>query len=366
MNTKLKIGFVGLGLIGGSIAKAVKKYFPDSEIVAFDPDRASILQASEEKIVDIGCNSIGVSFSECSYIFLCAPVIKNAQALEEIRPYLNENTILTDVGSVKTSIHEKIIELGLEQYFIGGHPMTGSERSGYASSKPTLLENAYYILTPTSCTDPEKLSRYSEFVSVLKGLPIVLEYRQHDYITGAISHLPHIIASSLVNFVHAKDTDDELMKRLAAGGFKDITRIASSNATMWQNICLMNKDHISRILDDYIRMLEDAKAHIDASDADDLYNMFSDSKDYRDSITDMSAGPIKKEFSLYCDIIDEAGGIATIATILATNHINIKNIGIIHNREFEEGVLKVEFYEEGPSLKAAELLRKFHYTVYMR
>ena len=222
----------------------------------------------------------------------------------------------------------------------------------------------YYILTPSDKVSSEKLEDYRCFVQSLKALPIVLDYRLHDTVTGTISHLPHIIASCLVNFVKSTDTKEELMKLLAAGGFKDITRIASSSPIMWQQICLKNKDNISRILDAYIEELNRAKISIDAGNERELFSFFESSRDYRNSMPDHSAGPIKKIFALYCDIIDEAGGIATIATILASNHISIKNIGIIHNREFEEGVLRIEFYEEDASVKAAALLQKYRYIVY--
>ena len=191
----------------------------------------------------------------------------------------------------------------------------------------------------------------------LKAIPVILDYNEHDYVTGTISHLPHIIASTLVNFVKDTDTKDELMKNLAAGGFKDITRIASSSPTMWQHILLKNKDYVSKILGEYIETLKDAKALIDAEDEPGIYHMFDSSRNYRNSIPSSSSGPIKKVFSIYCDIIDEAGGIAAIATILASNGISIKNIGIVHNREFEEGVLRIEFYDEESSKRASELLQ---------
>ena len=160
------------------------------------------------------------------------------------------------------------------------------------------------------------------------------------------------------------DTKDELMKALAAGGFKDITRIASSSPVMWQQVCLKNRSNISLILGGYIDALRKTKASVDAGSENELYTLFETSRDYRDSMPNSSAGPIKKQFAVYCDIIDEAGGIATIATILASNNINIKNIGIIHNREFEEGVLRIEFYDESSSVKAAQLLQKYRYIVY--
>ena len=234
------------------------------------------------------------------------------------------------------------------------------------NSKAHLIENAYYILTPTPQVAEEKVQTYEKFVESLKALPVILDYQLHDQITGTISHLPHIIASSLVNFVKTHDTHDEMMKNLAAGGFKDITRIASSSPIMWQNICLKNKDNIVDILDKYIDSLEDFKEAIEREDDLDLYNRFESSRNYRNSMPSSSAGPIKKAFAVYCDIIDEAGGIAAIATILASNNISIKNIGIVHNREFEEGVLRIEFYDEDSSKRAVGLLQKFRYIVYER
>lgn len=362
-----KIGFIGLGLIGGSIAKAIRHYYPDDyELVAFDKSRETLALAVQENIIDISCSSIDENFRHCSYIFLCAPVSYNNAYLQQLTPYLTEDTILTDVGSVKTSIHEEIERLGLEPYFIGGHPMAGSEKSGFANSKAVLIENAYYILTPTDKVSAAKVEEYRAFVESLHALPLVLDYKEHDYVTGTISHLPHIIASGLVNFVHDTDTKDGLMKLLAAGGFKDITRIASSSPVMWQQICLKNKQHLLKILGQYIDTLNDAKRLIADSNEDGLYRLFSSSKDYRDSMPDGSAGPIKKLFAVYCDIVDEAGGIATIATILASNNISIKNIGILHNREFEEGVLKIEFYDEASSHKAASVLQRHRYIIYER
>ena len=363
---KHKIGFIGLGLIGGSIAKAIRQYYPEYEIVAFDKNKETLALATQESIIDVAATTIDDNFNHCNYIFLCTPVSFNTAYLKQLTNYLHEDCILTDVGSVKSSIHKEVESLGIEEYFIGGHPMAGSEKSGFINSKAMLIENAYYVLTPTRKVSQEKTDAYVKFVESLRSIPIILDYQEHDYATGTISHLPHIIASTLVNFVRDTDTKNELMKNLAAGGFKDITRIASSSPTMWQHICLKNKENISHILGEYIHSLEKAKMLIDQEDEHALYNMFDSSRNYRNSIPDVSAGPIKKTFAVYCDIIDEAGGIAAIATILASNNLNIKNIGIVNNREFEEGVLRIEFYDEGSSKKAAELLQKFRYIVYER
>lgn len=363
---KHKIGFIGLGLIGGSIAKAIRQYYPSDEIIAFDKNKEALALATQESVIDVAATTIDSNFHHCDYIFLCAPVSYNTAYLKQLQEYMHDDCILTDVGSVKTNIHQEVESLGLEQYFIGGHPMAGSEKSGYANSKAMLLENAYYVLTPAKNISAEKVARYTAFIENLKALPIVLDYKQHDYVTGTISHLPHIIAASLVNFVRDSDTKDELMKNLAAGGFKDITRIASSSPTMWQHICVQNKENISSILEQYIDTLIQAKELVDHGNEQAIYNLFDSSKNYRNSLPGTSAGPIKKTFAVYCDIIDEAGGIAAIATILASNNISIKNIGIVHNREFEEGVLRIEFYQEEASKKAVQLLQKFRYIVYER
>lgn len=366
MNIPSKIGFIGLGLIGGSIARAIRQYFPETTIVAFDKNKETLALASNESVADITCTAIDDHFSHCDYIFLCAPVAFNTSYLSQLKPFLHPDLIITDVGSVKTSIHEEAERLHMTAYFIGGHPMAGSEKSGFVNAKPVLIENAYYILTPSSDVSEEKVKNYTEFAASLKALPICLDYHEHDRITGTISHLPHIIAATLVNLVKDTDTKNGLMKQLAAGGFKDITRIASSSPTMWQHICLKNKDNLSRILEQYIASLSKVKSEIEHSTEESLYDLFDSSRNYRNSIPDASLGPIKKVFAVYCDIVDETGGIATIATILASNNISLKNIGIVHNREFEEGVLRIEFYDEASSAKATKLLQKYRYIVYER
>ena len=360
------IGFIGLGLIGGSIAKTIRKFHPDYHILAYAKHKETLAAALNCGAIDGVLEEKDDRYRSCDYIFLCAPVEYNIEYLKYLKDIVKDGCIITDAGSVKGPIHKAVEELGMENCFIGGHPMAGSERSGFEYSSDHLLENAYYILTPTSEVSQEKVDAYEHFIESLKALPIVLDYQLHDYITGTISHLPHIIASSLVNFVKQHDTNDELMKNLAAGGFKDITRIASSSPIMWQNICLKNKQNIVDILDQYIDSLEDFKEAIEREDDLDLYNRFDSSRNYRNSMPASSAGPIKKSFAVYCDIIDEAGGIAAIATILASNNISIKNIGIIHNREFEEGVLRIEFYDEDSTKRAVELLQKFRYIVYER
>lgn len=357
------IGFIGLGLIGGSVARTIRKFHPDYHLLAFDTDREALAEAVSSNIIDGVCDIEDERFRNCDYIFLCAPVEFNVEYMEKMKDSLGENCILTDVGSVKSIIHEKVTELGLDSRFIGGHPMAGSERSGFSNSSDHLLENAYYIITPGGEVPLDRISDFTELISSLGAIPLVITAEEHDFITAGVSHLPHIVASALVNLVKLLDNDAEYMKMIAAGGFRDITRIASSSPIMWEQICLENQKNISTVLDEFIRMLIQIRCSIDNKESDNIFDMFASSKDYRDSIDILDNSLIPRSYVLFIDVADEAGAIATIATILATEKVNIKNIGIIHNREFEDGVLKIEFYTDQALEQAKILLNKRNYKI---
>ena len=357
------IGFIGLGLIGGSIAKAIRKYHEDYRLLAYDQDRETLAVAVSSNMIDAVCEEHDERFRSCDYIFLCAPVEFNVKYLEYFKDNIGPDTILTDVGSVKGIIHKEVERLGMESRFIGGHPMAGSEKTGFEASSDRLIENAYYIITPGGEVALERLTDFTEMISSLGAIPMVLTSEEHDFITAGVSHLPHIIASALVNLVNMLDSDQEYMKTIAAGGFRDITRIASSSPIMWEQICLENQKNISTVLDEFIRMLIQIRCSIDNKEADNIFDMFASSKDYRDSIDIVDNSLIPRSYVLYIDVADEAGAIATIATILATEKVSIKNIGIIHNREFEDGVLKIEFYTDAALEQAKVLLTKRNYKI---
>ena len=234
--TDSTFGFIGLGLIGGSIARALKRSCPQVRIMAYMRTRSKLEQAKADGIVDVILDGIDETLSQCDLIFLCTPVEYNAQYLRAIRPYLKDGALITDVGSTKMSIHEEILRQGLADRFVGGHPMAGSEKTGYENSSDHLLENAYYIVTPPEGVSevlplpeqPENVRRILAVAEAIGAIPMVLDYREHDRVVAAISHLPHLVASSLVNLVKDSDTPMGTMKQVAAGGFKDITRIASS------------------------------------------------------------------------------------------------------------------------------------------
>lgn len=366
MNIKT-CSFMGLGLIGGSIAKAIKKENPKINILAYDISVDTLTLAQKDGTIDKAFFTLAPAFFQCDILFLCAPVSGNDENLKSIRNCLRPDCILTDVGSVKSTIHETIKAAGLEHYFIGGHPMAGSEKAGYENSNPLLLENAYYILTPGEGVSKDSIDCYQKLVSSFGALPLILDYKEHDYITAAVSHLPHIIAASLVKLVKDSDTKDGLMKLIAAGGFKDITRIASSSPVMWQQICFTNAENIKALLSAYITSLNAIWNTLDTinntSSLESIYSLFDTAKDYRDSFPNASSGPIKKTYYVHLEIADEAGAIANTATILARHHISIKNIGIMHNREFEEGALRIEFYDEAARDAAVTLLTDNGYKI---
>ena len=357
------IAFIGLGLIGGSIARGIKREKSDTRIMAYMRSRSKLQKAMDEGIVDVILDGIGDELKECDLIFLCTPVEYNAEYLEKIRPYIKPGAIITDVGSTKTDIHEAVIRLGMEHCFVGGHPMAGSEKTGYENSTELLLENAYYIITPTAASSKEQVDRLIQVAESIGSIPLVLNYEEHDFVAAAISHLPHIVASSLVNLVKDSDNEQELMKRLSAGGFKDITRIASSSPVMWEQICMTNHANLSLILKRYIASLNQILEELEAKDNQYIYHLFETSRDYRNTFSEKARGPIASDYSFTVNMADEVGAISTLSVILAAKGISIKNIGINHNREHGEGTLRIAFYNKETMDHAWKQLERYHYDL---
>ena len=356
-------GFVGLGLIGGSIARALKANRKDIVIIACDPNEETLKLATEQKIADEAYPAPCDAFTACDYIFLCAPVSHNDENLLKILSYRKKDCILTDVGSVKTPINSLIHSLGLTDCFIGGHPMAGSERIGFANSKAGLLENAYYILAPAPQVPAAKIAEFQGLVTSMGAIPLQVESQKHDYVTAAVSHLPHIVAAALVHLVQDHDDAQGLMKSIAAGGFKDITRIASSSPVMWEQICMTNTENILVLLKRYITSLESICDTLENHNGDAIYKMFEESGKYRSTFPNRGQGPIERDYSFCVDVLDEPGSISVLSAILAAKGISVKNIGINHSREEGEGALRISFYREDKKNEAAELLRSHNYVL---
>ena len=363
---QLTVGFIGLGLIGGSIAKALRRTMPSIRLIACNRSRKSLTMALEDGTLNHASDSIDSSFKECDFIFLGMPVSLNIEYLKKLKEILPESCMITDVGSVKGSIQQAAARLGMQKRFIGGHPMAGSERTGYQNASDRLLENAWYILTPFKESPPEKVAQLRKLVEAAGAIPVVIDYQEHDRAAAAVSHLPHIIAFSLVNLIRTADNKEGLMRQLAAGGFRDITRIASSSPQMWESICLENKEPILQILQEYQDSLSQVADAIRGGEGSRLEEFFTEAKNYRDDMPTRMHGSLNPAYEIYTYIPDESGAIATIATILAANGVSIKNISVIHNREFEDGVLRVEFYREEALEKAVTLLNRHSYKIRRR
>jgi prephenate dehydrogenase len=357
------IAFIGFGLIGGSIARAIRKYKPESKIYAYANNTSQLLKGKSDGVIDIILKEIDDSLTECDIIFLCAPVEFNEEYLAKIKPFIRKDSIITDVGSTKSSIHNLAKELDLDDIFIGGHPMAGSEKTGYEASDALLLENAYYMITPSSKTCNKKLEALKSIIEMIKSIPFIIDYQKHDKVVATVSHLPHILAATLVNLVKDNDYEDEVMKRVAAGGFKDITRIASASPIMWEQICIVNAEPIDAMLLKYIDMLKEVHSQLTSRSGIYINNMFEKSGEYRNSFDSNSRGVLISKHDISVHIQDKPGAISIISAILAANSISIKNIGINHNREKGEGALNISFYDADSCEMASKLLKEYNYRV---
>lgn len=357
-----KIGILGLGLIGGSLARALKKYNYPATIYGYNRNQESVKLALESGSIDIGVKDFS-EFSDCDLIILCCPVNINLKMFESLQPYLKKNVIISDVGSTKGDIYQAIKAFDYDGYFIGGHPMAGSEKTGFQATKAELFENAYYVLTPEEGTPKEYVEEMINMATTIFAIPVELDPIRHDYIVAAISHVPHILASTLVNMVENLDSKDKEMYTLAAGGFKDFTRIASASPDMWQQICLANKDSVLEILDEFSDLITTAKTAISNQDSQEVYTLFEQSRKYRNSFQSKARGSIQKVHAITLDINNEPGVIAKIANYLSHESISIKNIGINNNREDYEGVLEILFYNESSKLQSISILQEHEYEI---
>ncbi len=360
----LNIGFIGFGLIGGSIAKALKKQDAGIRVLVYSRRKNPDLEVGvKDGIIDELVYEIDEHFAPCDVIFLCAPVRKIIDLLPEVAKVASDSCILTDVGSVKGEICRAAADLGLSRRFIGGHPMAGSEKTGYANATDILLENAFYLLTPSQDNRPEDVDTLKELVEMTGANCVVLDPDRHDQITAAISHVPHLLAVALVNLVRRHDDEDQTMKAFAAGGFRDITRIASSSPQMWEEICLTNASAIEDLLDELERLIHGYRENVHERDGEAIFSAFETAGEYRDSLPKKKNGLVSRKYEIFVNVDDRAGAIARIATILSDGDLSIRNIGVVHNREFADGVLVIELTGEEDAAKAKSLLAENGYTI---
>lgn len=359
-----KISIIGLGLIGGSLAKAFHKYFDEKPYIhAVDNDEEALREAEREGIINSFSTEAGEGLRGSEIVFICTPVHTIAGYMECAAEFTGADCIITDTGSTKQRIFDWAAERKIN--YIGGHPMAGSERAGYAASKEFLFENAYYLLTPAPYASEESVLELKEILGRMGALPLVIDAGLHDESVAAVSHIPHIIAASLVNMVERLDDESKTMHTLAAGGFRDITRIASSNPYMWDAICAENKDKILAGLGVFQKMLDDFSDNLKKGSGD-IKGFFQNAKDYRDGFQVKPGGSYMNVYQIFVDVYDKPGMIATVATLLSVNDINIKNIGIVNSREYESGVMQIVFESFESMEKSVGLLEAMNFTVYKK
>ena len=341
------ITIIGLGLIGGSIAKALKENGFKGFVYGIDTNGENINKAFIEGVID------KEGLYKTDLLILAIPIGNYEVALKESLKYLTKDCIITDVGSVKVKAHE-IIEKNIlsSQTFIGGHPMIGSEQSGFKAAKPHLFENAYYFLTSQN-KNQEAFEKVETLINSLGAKSIEITPEKHDLIVARTSHLPHISAVMMLNLLHDKD---EFLIDYVGGGFRDTTRIASGDPNLWSDILLNNNQDIIETIEEYMYKLNEFKIALEEKKMQWIQDQLRKAKKYREQIPKHLSDSIEAEHMIFVDVKDQPGMIAMTTGILAKNRINIKDIEIVHSRENIPGVLKLGFYSQKDKFLAKELI----------
>ncbi|WP_135551498.1 prephenate dehydrogenase [Paenibacillus cymbidii] len=359
------IAIFGVGLMGGSLALCFKGK-PGFRVVGHSPRQASVDKYVSRGVVDHATTSMAEAAADADFIFLCVPVGSlEAYMLELQRLPLKEGCIVTDVGSTKGGVVAVAERLTLRgAHFIGGHPMAGGERSGVEAASSHLYENAIYVLTPLASTPESAYAKLAELLQHTKAQIIRVEAGLHDRVVGAISHLPHVIAAALVNQVRVYDEADPLYSNLAAGGFRDITRIASSDPELWRDILLSNRDVMLRLIDDWNDGIERFRRLIETADGEGIEAEFRRSREFRSGLPERRKGILTAQYDIYIDVPDHPGIIGSVASLLGNERINLSNIQIIESREDTPGVLRLSFRSQADLDRATAVLKP-HYAVHV-
>lgn len=280
-----KLAVVGVGLIGGSLALALKEAGAVGQVVGIGRGLANLETALRLGVVDSITQDLAEGVKDADVIFLATPVQALGMVAAEAMPYLKPGAIITDGGSVKQAVIEAIEpHLREDVHFVPGHPIAGTENSGAEAAFSTLYQNRRCILTPTHKTADEALEQMRQMWALVGSQVVVMEVEKHDRVLAAISHLPHMVAYALVNAVGAYDRYDENILEYSAGGFRDFTRIASSDPTMWRDIALTNRDALVEMMQQFETFFKELKEDVAAGSDERLFEFFRRSKESRDEI----------------------------------------------------------------------------------
>lgn len=361
---KTKIVVAGLGLIGGSLAMAIRQN-EQHYLIGYDTNEEVLDYAKKEGIVHEAYTDLDEAAKEADYVFLAAPISASIQMLRQLNEMIfDHEVIVSDVSSVKGTIFEEANALTNEQLcFIGGHPMAGSHKAGIRAAKAHLFENAIYVLTPTNQCNNGQVEKVQEVLQGARSHFLILNPEEHDEMTSVISHFPHLIASSLVHQAKKWEQVHQYLPELAAGGFRDITRIASSNPKMWQDIFAHNGTKMSRLLQEWINEMVTLKEFLDKDNQAEMVTYLEEAKDYRDGLNVSKRGALPSFYDVYVDVKDQPGAIATVVQLLASKKISLRNIRILEIRDNVMGALRLTVTSKEDQEAATAVLQANAYDV---
>lgn len=356
-----RVFVIGLGLIGGSLALCIKKEHPESIIYGYDISQDNLKLAKMLGVIDEIATTIKIGAQSADLIIISTPVKETEKIIDILSAMeLKQNVVITDVGSTKSVITNKSqVLLNKGVTFIGGHPMAGSHKSGVSASKVILFENAFYLLTPHEQISDQKVQLLLKWLKGTNAKFLIISPEEHDLLAGTISHMPHIVAASLVHQADHISERHKLVTRLAAGGFRDITRIASSSPSMWRDILIHNKNVLIELMNDWKQEMDKVLSLIENEQAEALYDYFSRAKNVRDGLPQDQKGAIPAFYDLYVDVPDYPGVISEITGYLAKEKISITNIRIMETREEIFGILAISFQTEEDRIRAQKCIASY-------
>jgi prephenate dehydrogenase len=352
-----KVGVFGVGLLGGSVALGLKERFLAEEVHVYDPDPLALEKALFLGVADRAHREIGPWVGELSLGILAAPVGALKALGQAIAPHAHPESLWTDVGSVKAKVVEALENL--LPHFLGGHPMAGSERAGVENAHAELLENAVWVLTPTHRTTPRAREGIRRLVEALGAYPLEVPPRLHDELVARISHLPYLLAVALNRMV-AQSRDKDLLMFLAAGGFRDLTRVASGSPRMSRDMVVENKEALKGAIEELREVLLELEGLLESPEA--LLEAAEEAKRTRDSLPIVRRSLLPEMHDLSVQVPDRPGEIARIATALGEAGVNIKDIEVLTIRE-EAGALRLGFATREERERAREVLKEAGYRV---
>jgi prephenate dehydrogenase len=279
---------IGVGLIGGSVAKAAKLRGVARQIVGVDCDKDNLARALKSNVVDLTALDPAAGARQSDFVLIATPVGATESIVDQLRCVWSEATVYTDVGSTKNNVVEAVNRIFgyMPANFVPAHPIAGAERTGVEASTPDLFEGKRIIVTPATSTSTDAVSRVETFWRALGGKVSQMTCEHHDQVLGATSHLPHVLAFALTAMLGQKDQQQEIFQ-YAAGGFRDFTRIASSDPKMWLDICLANRKALVPLIEQYRDVLHSVAALIEAQSGEELYALFEEARDARQRFLDL-------------------------------------------------------------------------------